>query len=217
VDLNVAASEYLRRRLSLQGSRTIYNPVAQEAFDSASDSPGEDGLIAFAGRLVSEKGLDTLLRALVLVPDARLEIVGDGPMGPVYRALADELGISLRVSFLGSTDFNGVADAYVRSSVVCVPSACDEAFGFAAAEAMAMRRPLVVTPSGALVEMCTGRRGFVAAGRDPAALALSLQEALADRQQRLDRARRASTFAVERFSVGRVGSAYESAYEEVAA
>jgi glycosyltransferase involved in cell wall biosynthesis len=191
--------------------------VAQEAFDSASDAPGEDGLIAFAGRLVSEKGLDTLLRALVLVPDARLEIVGDGPMGPVYRDLADELGISLRVSFLGSMGFSGVAEAYARSSVVCVPTACDEAFGFAAAEAMAMRRPLVVTPSGALVEMCAERRGFAAAGRDPAALATCLQEALADDQQRLDRARRASTFAVEMFSADRVGSAYESVYEEIAA
>jgi glycogen(starch) synthase len=216
VNLNVAASDYLRRRLGVQGSRTIYNPVAQAAFDAASDLPGKDGLISFAGRLVSEKGLDTLLRALVLVPDARLEIVGDGPMGPAYRDLADELGISLRVSFLGSMGFDGVAAAYARASVVCVPSAWDEPFGFVAAEAMAMRRPLVVTPSGALVELCTEGRGFVAARRDPAALATSLQEALADDQQRLDRARRASTFAIERFSADRVGSAYESVYEEVA-
>jgi glycosyltransferase involved in cell wall biosynthesis len=215
-DLNVAASEYLRRRLGLAGSRTIYNPVAKQAFDASTDAPGEDGLIAFAGRLVSEKGLNILLRALVSVPDARLEILGDGPMGQAYRNLADELGISLRVSFLGSKGFGGVAEAYARASVVCVPSAGDEPFGFAAAEAMAMRRPLVVTPSGALVEMCAERRGFLAAGRDPAALATALQDALAGPHERLDRAARGRAFAVERFSADRVGIAYESAYEELA-
>jgi glycogen(starch) synthase len=216
VDLNVTPSDYLRRRLGLQGSRTIYNPVAQEAFDAAIDAPGEDGLIAFAGRLVSEKGLDILLRALVSVPDARLEVVGDGPMGHAYRDLANELGISLRVSFLGSTGFDGVAAAYERASVVCVPSAWDEPFGFVAAEAMAMRRPLVVTPSGALVEMCAERRGFVAEGRDATALAAALRGALADPGERLARAERGRDFAVERLGVEPVGTAYEGAYMEVA-
>jgi glycosyltransferase involved in cell wall biosynthesis len=212
----VAASQYLRRRLGLEGSRTIYNPVAREAFDAAITSRGEDGLIAFAGRLVSEKGLDILLRALVSVPDARLEVVGDGPMGGMYRDLADELGISLRVSFLGSARFDGVAEAYARASVVCVPTACDEAFGFVAAEALAMHRPLVVTPSGALVEMCAEGRGFVAAGKDPTALATTLREALADPDERLDRAARGRVFALESFDADRVGTAYEALYEEVA-
>jgi glycosyltransferase involved in cell wall biosynthesis len=134
----------------------------------------------------------------------------------VYRDLADELGISLRVSFLGSVGFDGVAEAYAQASVVCVPSAWDEPFGFAAAEAMAMHRPLVVTPSGALVDMCAKGRGFVAGDRDPAALAATLREALADPEERLDRAARGRDFAVESFDADRVGTAYEALYEEVA-
>jgi glycosyltransferase involved in cell wall biosynthesis len=209
-------SDYLRRRLGIKGSLTIYNPVPREVFDAATQAAGEDGLIVFAGRLVSEKGLDILLQALVLVPDARLEILGDGPMSRTYRDLADELGISLRVSFLGSARIDGVAEAYARASVVCVPTACDEAFGFVAAEALAMHRPLVVTPSGALIEMCAGGRGFVAATRDPAALATTLGEALADPDERLDRAARGRAFALESFDADRVGTAYEALYEEVA-
>ena len=137
--------------------------------------------MAFAGRLVAEKGLDVLLRATRARCRTReLLVVGDGPMMPAYRDLVEELSLSLRVSFLGSQPFDGVAEAYARASVVCVPTVCEEAFGFAAAEAMAMRRPLVVTPSGALAELCADGRGFVADDRSPQALAVTLRKALAD-------------------------------------
>jgi glycogen(starch) synthase len=188
-----------------------------EAFAAADRGRGEDRLIAFAGRLVTEKGVDLLLRAMTLVPDARLEIVGDGPMRTRYQDLVEELGLSLRVSFLGSQSFEGVADAYRRAAVVCIPSLWDEPFGFVAAEAMAMQRPLVVTPSGALLELCAEERGFVAEHRTATALASALSEALADGNERARRAARARGFAERELSAGRAGSAYESVYEEVVA
>ena len=214
---NVAVSDYLRSRLGLPRSRTIYNPVSDAAFAAATDATGEDGLVAFAGRLVAEKGLDLLLRATALVPDARLEVVGDGPMLSTYRDLVGELGLSLRVSFLGSQPFDGVAAAYSRASVVCVPSLWDEPFGFVAAEAMAMQRPLVVTPSGALSELCADGRGFVAGDRTATALASSLTEALSDEEERARRAASARRFAEHELSADRAGLAYESLYEDVVA
>ena len=214
---NVAVSDYLSSRLRLPRSRMIYSPVSAEAFAAATDSAGGDGLVVFAGRLVSEKGLDLLVRAIALVPDARLEVVGDGPMLRDFRGLVDELGLSVRVSFLGSQPFAGVADAYRRASVVCVPSLWDEPFGFVAAEAMAMQRPLVVTPSGALSELCADRRGFVAGDRTATALASSLTEALADEEERARRAASAREFAKRALSADRAGLAYESLYEEVVA
>ena len=212
---NVAVSDYLRSRLGLPRSRTIYSPVSDAAFAASTDAKGEDGLVVFAGRLVAEKGLDLLLRAIAMVPDARLEVVGDGPMLPAYRDLVGELSLSLRVSFLGSQPFDGVAAAYARASVVCVPTACEEAFGFAAAEAMAMRRPLVVTPSGALAELCADGRGFVAADREPRSIAASLQAALGDSEDRTRRAGSAHAFALDRLTTDRAGAAYEGIYESV--
>jgi glycosyltransferase involved in cell wall biosynthesis len=216
VTSNVTVSEYLSSRLGLPNPRMIYNPIAQSAFDAATTAPGEDGLITFAGRLVAEKGVDVLLRALEYLPEARLQIVGDGPMALRYRDLTRKLGLSLRVSFLGAQSFNGVADAYARAAVVCVPTLCEEAFGFAAAEAMTMGRPLVVTPSGALVELSADGRGFVATSRDPESLADALRHALGDLDERLVRARRAHAFAAERFDVNTVGRSYEAVYREVA-
>lgn len=216
VAANVAVSDYLNARLGLPRSSRIYSPVSGDAFAAGTDRAGEGGLVAFAGRLVVEKGLDVLLRALALVPDARLLVVGDGPMMPAYRDLTQELGLSLRVSFLGSQPFDGVAQAYARASVVCVPTLCEEAFGFAAAEAMAMGRPLVATPSGALTELCSDARGFLADDRSPQALASTLKEALGDEVERDARAERGREFARDWFTQDRAGSEYETVYEGVA-
>jgi glycogen(starch) synthase len=212
---NVSVSDYLRTRLRLPRDRTIYSPVSQEAFEASTDSAGEDGLVAFAGRLVSEKGLEVLLRALADLDDVRLVVLGDGPMASAYQDLADELGLSLRVSFLGAQPFERVAREYARAAVVCVPTICEEAFGFAAAEAMAMRRPLVVTPSGSLTELAAGDRAFAADGRGPAALAMALRTALGDVAERGARAARGQAFARERFTQSLAGAAYEALYEEV--
>jgi glycosyltransferase involved in cell wall biosynthesis len=215
-DANVAVSEYLRSRLGLPEGRVIYNPIASAAFDAATAASGEDGLITFAGRLVAEKGFDVLLRALEFLPEARLQVVGDGPMATAFRDLTRKLGLSLRVSFLGAQPFEGVADAYARASAVCVPSTWDEPFGYAAAEAMAMGRPLVVMPSGALPELCADDRGFIAMSKDPTSLAAVLQQALHDRDEAIARAHRGRTFAADKLAADPVGHAYENLYREAA-
>jgi glycosyltransferase involved in cell wall biosynthesis len=97
-----------------------------------------------------------------------------------------------------------------------VPSTWDEPFGYAAAEAMAMGRPLVVTPAGALPELCGDDRGFVAGSRDPASLAAVLRQALSDRPERLARAQRGRELADNQLTAESVGLAYEALYREVA-
>lgn len=214
---NVAVSEYLRRRIVLPRSSTVYSPVRPDAFAGAVDDGGVDGSICFAGRLVEEKGVELLLRAVARVPHARLEIVGDGPMRSALTGLADDLGLSLRVSFLGALPFAALADSYARAAVVCVPTICEEAFGFAAAEAMAMRRPLVVTPSGALRELCSEGRGFIADRSDVGSLAGALARSLEDVAARDEAATRAHAFAHVRLTAHAATDAYLDVYEGVAA
>ena len=87
VRANVAVSHYLRRRIALPRSTAVHSPVRSDAFDAAVDAAGVGGSICFAGRLVEEKGVALLLHALVRVPDASLEIVGDGPIALVVGGL----------------------------------------------------------------------------------------------------------------------------------
>ncbi|MEM4217779.1 MAG: hypothetical protein QXZ09_07120 [Candidatus Methanomethylicaceae archaeon] len=55
--VNVCVSRYLAERIGVPRSHVIYNVVSKAAFEVQADGPGWDGLVAFARRLVAEKGL----------------------------------------------------------------------------------------------------------------------------------------------------------------
>ncbi len=212
---NVCVSRYLERRLSLPRSIVIHNPVGRWAFAPRSDSE-QAGLIAFAGRLVAEKGLDLLLRALALVSEGRLEVAGDGPRRAAWEQLAGTLGLKSRVRFLGALSPEQTAQLYSRAALVCVPSLWGEPFGYVAAEAMAMGRTVAATPSGALLEFLADGRGFVAVDYTPDALALALMSAFSDAAAREGAGRLARDFAVANFDADVAGERYLEVYREVA-
>ncbi|WP_019140773.1 glycosyltransferase family 4 protein [Noviherbaspirillum massiliense] len=74
------------------------------------------------GNLVSHKGHDLVIGALTELPDVRLLIAGAGPEQATLKALAERLGVSDRVRFLGTLPQErlkacyGAADALVLAS-----------------------------------------------------------------------------------------------------
>jgi len=195
---------------------TIYNPVSDGAFKAELGSHQLDDVVVFAGRLVAEKGLDVLLHALAILPGVRLRIAGEGPMRSVWQRLAAEIGVDDRAEFLGAKSLAGLGELYADATVVCVPSAWQEPFGYVAAEAMAMGRAVVATPSGALPELLADDRGFVAAAPNPRALATTLEEALGDAYRRRTVERKARDFALNDLSIDSVGPKYEAIYQAAA-
>jgi glycosyltransferase involved in cell wall biosynthesis len=88
----------------------IYNPVEIERVRRLADHGGNPYIgpgphFVAAGRLTRQKGFDVLLHALPLVlerfPEARLTVLGDGPLKEELRNLARRLGILEKVDFLG--------------------------------------------------------------------------------------------------------------------
>jgi glycogen(starch) synthase len=195
---------------------TIYNPVSDRAFKADLGSHQQDQVVVFAGRLVAEKGLDVLLRALAMLPGVRLRVAGDGPMRAVWQRLAAEVGVGDRTEFLGAMSLTELGVIYADAVVVCVPSAWEEPFGYAAAEAMAMGRAVVATPSGALPELLADGRGFVAAAATPKDLAVTLLAALEDGDRRKSVEQKARDFALNTLSVDCVGPKYEAIYQRAA-
>ena len=65
-------------------------------------------LVIFVGRLVEEKGVGDLLRALALLSPSRRDvsalILGDGQQRAEFEAMAAQLGIARRVTFVGWVD-----------------------------------------------------------------------------------------------------------------
>lgn len=126
----------------------------------------EDRIILFVGRLVYEKGVQVLLEAmpyiLAQVPGAKLVAAGAGPMRETLERRASELGLGDRVSFWGFVD-DAVKKSLYALADVCVFPSLYEPFGIVALEAMAARKPLVVSDAGGLAEIIShGVDGFKA-------------------------------------------------------
>lgn len=107
----------------------------------------------FIGRLVYYKGCDMLLHACATMyhTDAVLRLIGDGPMKDELLRRTEELGLSSRVTFLGSVSDEQLKDEIARCDVFVLPSSeKTEAFGIVQIEAMAYGKPVVNTnlPTG---------------------------------------------------------------------
>ena len=129
----------------------------------------EELAIGFVGRFVPQKDIATLIRGFALFAatgaEAKLVIVGSGPLNEELRRSADELGISGRIVWAG-----------FREDIVTVMSAFDifaltsiyEGFGLVLLEAMASRLPVVATRAGAVAEVVAdGKTGILVGPRRP--------------------------------------------------
>lgn len=107
--------------------------------------------IAIIGRVVfSHKGHDVLLRALPLIPEARLLVVGDGPDDARLDALARELNVAARIERLPWTD--DVAAVYARADLIALPSRF-EGLPLVMLEAMYYRLPIAASAVDGMLEV----------------------------------------------------------------
>jgi glycosyltransferase involved in cell wall biosynthesis len=130
------------------------------------------------GRLHRNKGFDTLLRALALVPRAELAIGGEGPEQAALQRLAAELGVAGRVRFLG---WRQDAGALLGGCDVFVCSSRHEPLGNVVLEAWSAARPVVAVAAQGPSELIEhGRTGLLVPPESPEALAGAVAGLLAD-------------------------------------
>lgn len=111
-------------------------------------------VIGYAGRLVPEKGIPTLLDAMARLPNVDLVLVGDGPERRPALGRALQLGISGRVTFLGSVPSVGIPRVLRGLDALVLPSRAtrgwQEQFGRVLVEGMASGLPVVATRTGSI-------------------------------------------------------------------
>ena len=111
----------------------------------------------FVGRLVDWKALDIVLEAMQRVPDANLDVIGDGPMLVPWRKLAIDQGLADRVHFHGWLPQSECARYLATARALLLPSLY-ECGGAVVLEAMAMSKPVIATawggPADYLNESC---------------------------------------------------------------
>jgi glycosyltransferase involved in cell wall biosynthesis len=105
--------------------------------------------VCYAGRLVSHKRVDVLIRAIGLLVKRgspyRLAIGGNGPEMAALTSLVQSLGLTSQVTFLGDLGSSqGAQELMLRSKLLVSPSE-REGFGLSVAEAIAHGLPVVVS------------------------------------------------------------------------
>jgi glycosyltransferase involved in cell wall biosynthesis len=140
------------------------------------DTPADAPLLLALGRLHANKGFDTLLRAIVDLPDTWLWLAGEGPEQKALLDLAHELDVLARTRFLSWRA--NPAPLFAAADAVVVPSR-KEPLGNVVLEAWARAKPVVATLSEGprqLIE--TGKNGLLVPVDDAKALAFALRHVL---------------------------------------
>jgi glycosyltransferase involved in cell wall biosynthesis len=220
-DLFLAVSDALRAQaiaLGYPAERTLthYNGVDLDRFYPG-EGLREPGLVLHVGRLVEKKGTAVLIEAMAGLDDARLVVIGDGPL---RGALERRAGSSVR--FLGALPPDEVAEWMRRASVLAAPSltARDgdaEGLPNVVVEAAASGLPVVATHHSGIPEAVTdGETGLLAPEGDAAALAERLGTLLGSDELRRAMGAAARRLAEERFDRARLTARLEAIYDEVA-
>jgi teichuronic acid biosynthesis glycosyltransferase TuaC len=74
------------------------------------------------GHLIERKGHDRVIRALALLPDCRLLIIGDDPERAALGRLAGRLNLGDRVTFGGEVAHAGLGDYYSAADILVLAS-----------------------------------------------------------------------------------------------
>jgi glycogen(starch) synthase len=186
------------------GAEPVGSGSEVETVGSAARAYGGQPLLAFAGRLVHEKGLQELIKALPLLrqelPGVRLVVAGTGQQLDAQQDRAARYGVSDLIDWAGFLSGTQVAGLLAAADLVVVPSLY-EPFGMVALEAQLAGTPVAVSDTGGLAELVEpGVTGLRFAPESPAAIAAAVREVVADPEGARRRAARAQRRAREEFS-----------------
>jgi 1,2-diacylglycerol 3-alpha-glucosyltransferase len=146
-------------------------------------------VIAYVGRVDSEKHIHVLMRAFMQVLEqtkAHLLIVGDGTEMADLRELVDQNDLMDDVTFTGRVSDEDLVALHRVGDVYCMPSPA-ELQSIATLEAMASGMPIVAVDAGALRELCQdGRNGYLCRKDDVDQIATSLLKIITDKKLRVE-------------------------------
>jgi glycosyltransferase involved in cell wall biosynthesis len=169
-----------QRELLVRGGLDPEKAVVKPNFVRAGAAPGKGrgGFAVFAGRLVAEKGIRTVLRAWeqnAQLP--RLKIMGDGPLANEVRGRAMAL---THVEYLGQQPRSAVAEAMGDACALVFASQAYEAFPLAILESLAAGTPVIAANLPSVAELVReGETGLLFAPGDAGDLSAKVSAIMA--------------------------------------
>jgi glycosyltransferase involved in cell wall biosynthesis/2-polyprenyl-3-methyl-5-hydroxy-6-metoxy-1,4-benzoquinol methylase len=191
----VVVSESMRRQLMVLGAtedQLFLNPYGVDLELFRPDNT-ERGLVVAVGRFIDKKAPELTVLAfskvLERVPEARLAMIGDGPLRPAVERVISALRLEDRVRLLGAQDHAHVAELMRRAAVfiqhsVVAPSGDREGTPVAILEAGAAGIPVVATRHEGIVDVVIqGETGLLVEEGDVNGMAAAVADLLSDQER----------------------------------
>lgn len=181
------------RRDAEERSQVIHNSIAnvprRPAFSSGNENePHRPPVLCFVGRIVPEKGVELLLKALGGFRSEEWFLKVGGTGNPEYldllKSQASELGISDKVEWLGYQE--DIWQVMGSADIGVIPSVVPESFGLTILEFMNMGVPVVSTSGGAQGEIIRNGRDGILVEPEESALRGALAELIVSPAKRRD-------------------------------
>lgn len=225
----LCVSEFIRDRVLKLGFPAVHTEVHYIGVDTDAIKPSlrrtEVPTVLHVARLVEKKGTSDLISAFAIVlrkiPDAKLLIVGDGPLKSALQAQSNSLGSSLSTSFLGALPNKAVLELMGRSWIFCLPSvtarsADSEGLPIVVLEAGASGLPVVATWHGGIPEAVAHEdTGLLTAERDVDGLASNIVDLLSDAGLRTKMSANSRARIVKQFDLSKQSRVLADIYESV--
>lgn len=181
------SSEWLKR-FNITSSGEIHNALDASQFraqahaiplPSIQTDRNKSFRVAFAGRLIQEKGILNLIDAFAkLNPGPELYIAGSGPLHDTVSLLANE---NSSIHYLGRLDHPSLSFLLQQCDVFCFPTEYGEGLPTCLLEAGACGCALITTDTGGTAEIIpTKDHGIVLKNTDPSTIADAINQLLMD-------------------------------------
>ncbi len=212
VDRFVAPCRFMKDAIAHRapGERAslLYNGIDVNAIQA---SDADDGYVLYIGRLVHEKGVQTLLDAQRQSQSKwRLVVAGTGPLENVLKA---QYNPSIFVGYLAG---DALKEMIRRASVIVVPSEWYENCPMSVLEAMAYGKPVVGSRMGGIPELVVdGETGLLFEARNANELSMAIDRLMAEPKLRTGMGRAARRRVEAHFSLDRHNTGLIDIYQSV--
>ena len=224
-DKYIAISDYLARKcidtkmcppdkISVMYPFTFVQP-----HDAYRESTEYVHTVLFVGRLVREKGIQFLIKAMAYLrqcSNLQLKIVGEGYYAATVQRLLKKYNLIDRTVIINRwLSHAEILREIGHSSVVVVPSVWPEPFGYIGIDALAMGKPVVACSVGGIPEwLQNGDNGFLVSPKNSKGLAECIRKIITDEEMRKRYGNQGRDFVFNKFSpriyLSQISSLYES-------
>jgi glycosyltransferase involved in cell wall biosynthesis len=168
----------------------------------------------FVGRLVEEKAVHTIIRAIAGTK-LHAVIVGDGPLLPSLRNLAGRLNVNQQVHFIGLVPRSELPKFYAQATLFALPSIA-EGSPLAGLEAMASGLPIIASRTSGMEAIINyGNNGFIVEPEDVRHLRERIVQMFEDASLRRVMGERSRRIAETQYSWEQIAKQIFNLYETI--